>query len=143
MSGDFLDSNIFIYRFDDADERKRDTARGLVAEALAGQRTAVSYQVVQETMFALTAKIQSPLSEFEAAEFLRRTLLPLWTVMPSLSLFERALRLRVRYQLHFYDALVVAGALEAGCDRLLTEDLTHGQVIDGLRIENPFLEAVG
>ena len=35
--------------------------------------------------------------------------------------------------------LVVAGAIEGGCDRLLTEDLQHGQVIEGLRIENPFL----
>lgn len=58
---------------------------------------------------------------------------------PSQRLYARALELRRRYQFPFYDALVVAGALEAGCTRLLTEDLQHGQQLDGLTIENPFL----
>ena len=38
----------------------------------------------------------------------------------------------------FYDSLIVAAALEAGCTRLLSEDLQHGQQIEGLTIENPF-----
>jgi predicted nucleic acid-binding protein len=139
MSGDFLDTNVFIYRFDRTDERKRSVATRLLADALAGQRAAISYQVVQEALYALTSKIPSPLSDSEADDFLQRVLLPLWTVMPSASLFERAMRIRRRYQLHFYDALVVAGALQAGCDRLLSEDLQHGETFDGLRVENPFL----
>ena len=64
--------------------------------------------------------------------------MPLASVMPSFDLYQSALRIRDRYQLHFYDALVVAAALEAGCKRLLTEDLQHGQVSDGMTIENPF-----
>ena len=42
-------------------------------------------------------------------------------------------------QLSFYDALIVAAALEAGCDTLLTEDMQHGRVIQGLTISNPLL----
>ena len=50
-----------------------------------------------------------------------------------------AIRLAARYQFAFYDALIVASALEAGCETLLTEDLTHGQIIEGrLTIQNPF-----
>ncbi|WP_292994765.1 hypothetical protein [Nitrosomonas sp.] len=40
----------------------------------------------------------------------------------------------------FTDALIVAAALESGCTRLYTEDLQHGQKIDGLVIENPFID---
>jgi predicted nucleic acid-binding protein len=41
----------------------------------------------------------------------------------------------------FWDALILEAALRGGADRLLTEDLQHGQEIEGLRIDNPFLEA--
>ncbi len=54
---------------------------------------------------------------------------------------ELAVDISRRYRLHIYDSLIVAGAIEAGCARLLTEDLQHGQVVDGVRIENPFLGA--
>lgn len=52
--------------------------------------------------------------------------------------YARALALQDRHRFSFYDSLIVAAALEAGCRRLLTEDLQHGQRIEGLRIENPF-----
>lgn len=67
-------------------------------------------------------------------------LLPLLQVGASANLFRRALNLRVRWQLSFYDSLIVAAALAAGSQRLLTEDLQHGQQIETLTIENPFLE---
>ncbi len=50
-----------------------------------------------------------------------------------------ALEIKDRHQYHFYDALIIAAALEAGCERLYSEDLSHGQMIGALRIENPFL----
>jgi predicted nucleic acid-binding protein len=50
-----------------------------------------------------------------------------------------ALAISKRYGFRIYDSLIVASAINAGCSTLLTEDLQHGQVIDGLRIENPFL----
>jgi predicted nucleic acid-binding protein len=141
MSGDALDTNIFVYLVDETDPRKQEIARTLVDSALLAGRGAVSvsYQVVQETLSAL-ARLTVPARPVHAQEFLDQFLTPLWNVLPSRTLYARALTMQRRYQLHFYDALVVAAALEAGCDRLLTEDLEHGQVFDGLRIENPFLE---
>ena len=50
-----------------------------------------------------------------------------------------AVRRSREFALSFWDALIVEAALKAGADRLFTEDLQHGQIIDGLRIENPFL----
>jgi predicted nucleic acid-binding protein len=45
----------------------------------------------------------------------------------------------MRYKYSIWDGLIVAAALDAGCKILYTEDLQHGQVVEGLRIENPFL----
>ncbi len=44
-----------------------------------------------------------------------------------------------RYGFSFWDALVVSAAQGAGCDVLLTEDLSHGQRLDRLGVINPFL----
>ena len=74
----------------------------------------------------------------DAAAFLRDCLQPLWQVQPSTALYERALKLQTTVSLSFYDSLIVAAALEAGCQRLLTEDLQHGQRIEGLWVEDPF-----
>ena len=54
---------------------------------------------------------------------------------------ETALELARDHGLAFYDALIVAAAIEAGCDTLFSEDMQHGRVIGGLTIVNPFLES--
>jgi predicted nucleic acid-binding protein len=55
------------------------------------------------------------------------------------ALYNRAMSIRDRYQYAFYDGLIIAAALEAGCDQLLSEDLQAGQRIEGLTIVNPFV----
>ena len=60
--------------------------------------------------------------------------------MPSHALYRRALEIQTRYGYGFYDSLIIAAALEAGCQHLLSEDMQHGQQIEQLRIVNPFLE---
>ena len=57
---------------------------------------------------------------------------------PSPTLYHRALDVKARWQFGFYDSLIVASALQAGCTTLLTEDLQAGQRIEGLTITNPF-----
>ena len=57
----------------------------------------------------------------------------------SADLFKRALRNKTQYMLSFYDSLIVAAAQEAGCTRLYSEDMQHGQVIGKLKIVNPFV----
>lgn len=142
MSGaDFVDSNVFIYLFDDADPRKQAIAEGLIAEALAADTACISFQVVQETLNVLTRKLSKPATPDVAQIFMRRSLLPFWRVMPSAALYTRALDLQSRFGFSFYDSLIAAAALEAGCTRLLTEDLQHGRQIEGLTIENPFRDS--
>ncbi|MGE0798995.1 MAG: PIN domain-containing protein [Lautropia sp.] len=140
MSVDFLDSDIFVYLFDETDGRKRETAKRLVEDGIRTGRACISFQVVQETLNVLTRKLQPPLSADDARRFMTDVLTPLWRVMPSPALYQRALDLQRTYSLSFYDALIVAAAFEAGADRLLrSEDLQHGLRIERLRVENPFL----
>lgn len=140
MSGEFIDTNVFIYLFDETDERKRNIAEQLIQSALETRSACISHQVVQETLNVVTRKLPFPMSTENAQRFLEQILIPLWRIMPSPALYRRGLDLQSRYGFSFYDALIIAAALEFGCTRLYTEDLQHGQQIEGLLIENPFVD---
>ena len=138
MSGDFIDSNVFIYLVDPTDPTKQQTARELIRRAVELGTGSISFQVVQETLNVMTRKLKTPLTSEDARSFLEEVLTPFWRVMPTPALYEHTLEIQARYQFSFYDSLVIAAALAAGCTRLYSEDLQHGQRIQGLRIENPF-----
>lgn len=139
MRRSFFDTNVLVYLFDDRDPEKKLRAQGVFAEESGGDRVVVSTQVLQEFYWAVTRKLASPLSEEVAGErvgdFAR---LPLVRVHESI-IFAAIERSRNK-SFSFWDALIIEAALTGGADRLLTEDLQHGQEIEGLRVENPFLE---
>ncbi len=136
MSAEFLDSNVFVYLFDETDAGKRATARRLVQQGLESGAACISFQVVQETLNVVTRKLGATADD--ARRLLDNLLAPLWRVMPSPDLYRRGLEVQARYRLAFYDALIVAAALEAGCTRLWSEDLQDGLKIDRLTVRNPF-----
>ena len=137
---DFIDSNILVYMFDSTDLSKREFAVRFVNQKVADKSGCISFQVVQETLNVIIGKMG--IAHETALEFLDETLVPLWQVNPSTELYLRALEVRERYGFSFYDSLIVAAALEAGCTRLYTEDMQHNQQIQGLTIHNPFLGAI-
>ena len=139
MSADFVDSNVFIYLFDDTAPDKRGRAEQLIYRGVESGNICISFQVIQETLNVLTGKLGLTSDDPDTRSLLDRVLFPLWRVMPSQRLYKRCLDLQARYRYHFYDALIIAAALEAGCKRLYSEDMQHGQQIEGLTIENPFL----
>jgi predicted nucleic acid-binding protein len=140
MNGvDFLDTNVLVYAMDDAFPAKRSVAELLVSEARSLGTGIISAQVVQETLNVATRKFALTLSQSDIDILLRDVWMPMMKVMPSYGLFQTAQQLHFRYKFSFYDSLIIAAAQTAGCKRLLTEDLQHGQVIDGLKIVNPFL----
>jgi predicted nucleic acid-binding protein len=134
----FLDTNVFIYQLDTSDARKHKIAEKLVRDALASDRACISYQVVQECLNTVLRKAEVALDAQGARAYLEAVLLPLMKVSASAALYQRALDIQSRWRFGFYDSLIVASALAAGCDTLLTEDLQHGQVIETLTISNPF-----
>lgn len=134
----FLDTNVFIYQLDSSDARKHKIAERLVRDALQNERACISYQVVQECLNTILRKAEVALDAQGTRAYLEAVLLPLMKVGASAALYERALDIQSRWRFGFYDSLIVASALVAGCDTLLTEDLQHGQVIETLTISNPF-----
>ena len=142
MSGDFIDSNVFVYLLDPRDPVKRRAAEDLVWAGLESGSASISFQVVQETLNVMTRKLQAVVTLADARRFLDEALMPLMRVMPTQGLYERALDIQDRYRYSFYDSLIVAAALTAGCTRLYSEDLQHGQRIEGVTIQNPFATSV-
>lgn len=94
--------------------------------------------MLQEFYVTATRKIVHPLTHEEGARAVDR--LARFEVVPhDTSLVHSAIELRERADITLWDALIVSAASTAGCERILTEDLNDGQLIDGVRIENPFL----
>ena len=143
MSDDFIDSNVFVYLFDETDERKRQVAQSLVNTALVEGSAQISFQVVQETLNVITRKLKVPVRLEDAHQFLDQVLVPLWKINPNRVLYQRGLEIRTRYQLGFYDSLIIAASLQAGCKTLFSEDLQHGQQIETLIIQDPFRSVAG
>ena len=96
--------------------------------------------MVQETLNIITRKLPVPATPEQASVFLAGTLIPLWKVNPSRGLYRRSLHIQAVYHFAYYDSLIVAAALEAGCRTLFSEDLQHGQVIERLEVKNPFIK---
>lgn len=136
----FIDTNIFVYHLDSTDLRKQCVAEGIVRDTLMNANACSSFQVIQECLNTVTRKARIALDPGAAWRYLDTVLAPLMTVTASTALYAAALDLQHRYRYSFYDALILGAALNAGCTRLLSEDLQHGQRIGELTIVNPFLE---
>ena len=134
---DFLDTNVFVYLFDEADVVKQRQAEILVNSILVSRTGCISFQVVQETLNVLIGRLGTPVDRLRV--LMDDVLFPLWQVYPSAVLYQDAISIQGRYGYSFYDSLIVAAALEAGCTRLYSEDLQHGQQVQRLTIVNPFL----
>ena len=131
----FVDSNVFIYAFDDADQTKQASARTWRAELWKRRTGRVSFQVLHEFYAKVCQK--RPAAQLHARAEVR-DLLRWRPVSASAGLLEQAWKIQDRYRLSFWDAQIVAAAQLASCRYLLTEDLQDGQILDGLIVTNPF-----
>jgi predicted nucleic acid-binding protein len=140
MSGRaFLDTNIFVYDVDTlAPSAKRRIARDLIRDALTRRQSIISYQVIQEFLAVATRKFSASITVPDAQSYVNTVFRVLLGVHASVELFQEALDIRARYQIDWYDSVIVAAASEANCSVIYTEDLQHGAKINGVRIENPF-----
>jgi predicted nucleic acid-binding protein len=133
----FVDTNILIYAHDVDAGRKHDVAAERVRELWISRDGVVSIQVLQELYVNVTRKIPKPLSRKVARELVGTY--AAWTVQRvGASDVVRASEIEERHKLSFWDALIVVAAHKAAATTLLSEDLSHGQRIEGVRVENPF-----
>lgn len=135
----FLDTNIFVYSFDSGSLKKASQATALIRNAIETRRGIVSYQVVQEFFNVALRRFAKPMASADAELYLAATFGPLLAVHSSRGLYGEALRIGARFQLPWYDSLVIASALEAECSILYSEDFQNGQKFGGLTVSNPFV----
>ncbi len=137
----FVDANVLVYAYDASDAVKQSIAQAALRQLWSDGSGLLSTQILQEFYAVATGRLKPPMTPGEAREIVG--LYATWPVVliePALIL--TASQLHERYQLSWWDALMVEAARVGGARRLLTEDLTDGQDIEGVRIENPFREAL-
>jgi predicted nucleic acid-binding protein len=135
----FLDTNIFVYSFDQSAPAKARRAAQLIREALTTQKGVISYQVVQEFFNVALKRFSKPMPAADAGQYLIAVFRPLLAVHSSQALYAEALFLHAQSGLSWYDSLVVSAAIQARCEILFSEDLQHGQRFGALQVRNPFL----
>jgi predicted nucleic acid-binding protein len=133
----FVDTNILIYAHDLDAGVKHSAASRLLINIWEAGTGILSVQVLQEFYVNITRKIPSPLPKAIARGLISNYMA--WQVeLNTPQTLLHASEIEERYQLSFWDSLIIAAAYQGGSDKILTEDLNHGQVIEGIVIENPF-----
>jgi predicted nucleic acid-binding protein len=131
----FLDTNVLIYaamaRFSAPGKYER--ARFVIAETNFG----LSAQVLQEFFVKVTRQADRPLSTADALSWLDN-LTDRPCVAIERDLVIEAIGIADRYQIHYWDAAIIAAAIRLDAPILYTEDLNDGQTYGSVHVENPF-----
>ena len=137
---EFVDTTVLLYAYDATAGERHQVASALVDRLWRERRGAVSIQVLQEFYVNVTRRAARTMDPAAAGDRLKS--LSRWRVhSPLPDDVVAAAGWSVRNQLSFWDAMIVRSAAELRCDTLWTEDLTDGQVIEGVRLANPFTTA--
>lgn len=137
MSGEFVDTNVLLYAHDRTAGAKRDAAVTLIGRLIDEQGGLVSTQVLMEFFVSATRKLPRRLDPGEAIEIVAD--FGTWPVFtPGVADILAAAKLGRRYDIHFWDALIVQGAVSLGADVIWSEDLNRGQKYAGVTVRNPF-----
>jgi predicted nucleic acid-binding protein len=132
----FVDTNLLLYSISRAPDEAEKRARAI--DILDAGGITMSVQVLQEFYVQATR----PTRADRLAHDVAAGLIVAWCRFPvaaiTRAVLERALEIVARHRLGYWDAAIIATALEAGCSEVLTEDLQHGQLVFGVRIVDPF-----
>jgi predicted nucleic acid-binding protein len=137
----FVDTNVLIYAYDVDAKAKHQTAKSLLQDLWSERAGVLSTQVLQEFYVNVTRKIPHPISK-ESARLVVSNY-AVWCIDTTPAEISSAFQIEDQSKIGFWDALIVASALKSGAARIFSEDLNAGQVIAGIRIENPFVPAPG
>jgi predicted nucleic acid-binding protein len=132
----FVDTNVLIYAHDVDAGAKHETARRALSDLWRQRAGVVSPQVLQEFYVNVTRKITTPLPKPSARVVVDSY--AVWSIDTTPADISAAFRIEDEAGIGFWDALIVAAASKAGAVRILSEDLNPGQIIAGVRVENPF-----
>jgi predicted nucleic acid-binding protein len=135
---EFIDTNVLVYAYNTSDMEKQAKAQTLLAGLWDSERGCLSMQVFQEFYTIVTRKIPNPLPAETAAIVIED--LGNWDYhIPDVSDVLEAIKIQQRNHLSFWDSLIITSAKKLGCEIIWSEDLSHGQLYEGVRVLNPFL----
>jgi predicted nucleic acid-binding protein len=133
----FVDTNVLVYARDRTDEEKNRVALAWLSALWDAHAGRLSWQVLQEYYVTVTRKLDFARDPALAREDVAS--LVTWRPIPlELGIIDAAWSIEDRFQLSWWDALIVAAAQAMDCTHLLTEDLQDGQVLDGVTVISPF-----
>lgn len=132
----FFDSNILVYFADGADPKKQQIAENLLKNAVINDNGVISTQSLQEFFAATTRKLLC--TKEKAKEYIENFSESFTVEQISVSLILKAINISIKNQFSFWDSLILSAAIQSGCIICYSEDLTNGQIVDGLKIVNPF-----
>lgn len=135
----FVDTNVLVHSRDPSDPAKQRRAAEWLASLWDHGNGRLSLQVLQEFYVTMVEKLDPPADTDDVRDDVAA--LATWNpVVTDFGVLERAWAVEDRYGFSWWDSLIIAQALVAGCETLLTEDLQHDQEVFGLRIADPFRE---
>lgn len=131
----FIDTNILVYAHDLDASEKHTKAKDLVSNLWrSNQLPWVSIQVLQELLVTLRRKGVAPTPARETVDAYTH-----WRVVENdVNLLRAGMAEMERWQLSFWDGLILAAARRAHAKTILSEELSHGQNYNGIIVQNPF-----
>jgi len=140
MTVEFVDTNILVYAHNRRDGHRYAIARDLITRLTEDGTGELSIQVLQEWVNIVTRRVPVPLTLDEAARVIRDFDKAGWLIIsPRVDDVVAALNTMQRWQLSWWDALIITAAQVADAGVLWTEDLNHGQHVGQLVVQNPFV----
>ncbi|MDH5564375.1 MAG: PIN domain-containing protein [Nitrospirota bacterium] len=128
----FVDTHVLVYAHDTTAGRKRDRALEVIQELWN-----TGSGVIQELFVSLTQKIPMPINGLKARTIVED--LCAWEVVANdEQAILGAIDLKMKYQLSFWDSLILEAARRSGATTLYCEDLSYGQQVEGVTVVNPF-----
>jgi predicted nucleic acid-binding protein len=133
----FLDTNILVYAYDKHEAQKQKKAQRLLTSGIEQESLFLSVQVLGEFFNVVTRHIPQPMSSDEAKEIINTlSILPVQEI--DLAMVNRAVDTFKKYQISYWDSLIVSAAERAGCTMIFSEDLSDGQTYHDILVHNPF-----
>lgn len=132
----FVDANVLIYAHDADAPAKHQIANAVLRELWSERTGVLSLQVLQEFYVNVTRKIATPISKKSARLIVDSY--AIWCTETTPAEISAAFQIEDESRIGFWDALIVSSAARSGANRILSEDFSAGQRINGILIENPF-----
>lgn len=134
----FIDSNILVYAYGTDVPAKQRVAQEIIEDCLRYGIGFISPQVLGEFFVTITKKVSRGLSDENARKEME-SFQGLNVVDIDRDVVMQAMDIKIRYQVHYWDALIIAAAQRAGCRTIMSEDLSHGQKYGNIVVRNPFI----